>query len=251
MNTTQELCGLFGKIPQQADFITHHLPESFTEYWHKWLQSSISISQEQMGDNWLQKYLISPIWHFAIMPDIAHTNAIVGAVIPSVDEIGRYFPLTIAHTGSHNIWSAYLYGDEWYNTVEKIALMPLADETTYSQLIGELESLPLPETRSIPRYMSQYSAHTFKGNQSVKQQPDQSKNDLALSLLPQAYQQRYGNHSLWWTKGSETINACLCISTNLPDPGQFAAMLDGNWQKWGWTEEMVIDDNATPNKQPA
>ncbi|MGH1485288.1 MAG: type VI secretion system-associated protein TagF [Cellvibrionaceae bacterium] len=241
MSTEQELCGLFGKIPQQSDFVSHHLPESFIEYWHKWLQSSMSISHEQLGEDWLQRYIISPIWHFAIMPNVAHEKAILGVVIPSVDEVGRYFPLTIAHTGDHDIWSAYLHGDEWYNTAEKVALMTLADETTYSNLIGELESLPIPEFEALPAYTTQASMHVFKGNQLFSQ-TEKSKNDLVLSLLPKAYQQRFGNHSLWWTKGSETVDSCLAISTNLPDPGQFAAMLDGDWQKWGWSEEMIIDN---------
>lgn len=247
MSTTPELCGLFGKIPQQSDFVSHHLPESFTEYWHKWLQSSLSISQEQMGDDWLQTYLISPIWHFAIMPNIAHEQAIVGVVIPSVDEVGRYFPLTIAHVGEYNIWSAYLYGQQWYSDIEKVALMPLVDDTTYSQVITGLESLALPEITPLPNYVTESAVNSFKGNQLIYQQPGQSSNDLALSLLPKAYQQRYGNHSLWWTKGSETIKGCLCISSNLPDPGQFAAMLDGNWQQWGWAEERVIEEDHGAN----
>jgi type VI secretion system protein ImpM len=245
MNTKQELCGIFGKIPQQSDFISHHLPETFTDYWHKWLQSCMSISQEQMGEDWLQKYIVSPIWHFAIMPGIAHEQAIVGVVIPSVDEIGRYFPLTIAHTGDYDIWSAYLYGDEWYNTIEKVALLTLADNTTYSQLIGALETQSLPEHAQLPSYSTQSSVQTYKGNQLFFKTAEQSKDELALSLLPKIYQHRYGNHSLWWTNGSESFNACLAVSTNLPDPGQFAAMLDGNWQHWGWSQEMIIDKNKT------
>jgi type VI secretion system protein ImpM len=243
MNTTQELCGLFGKIPHQSDFVTHHLPVSFTEHWHHWLQSSISISREQLEEEWLERYMISPVWYFSMMPGIAHEKSVAGVVIPSVDEIGRHFPLTIAHTGEHDCWAAYLYGEEWYNAIEQIALLALADDVTYTRLIGELEALETPEFSALPNYTTQSAMHAFKSGQVISQSPQQTKQDLALSLLPQAYKQRYGQHSLWWTKGSSTVNPCLAISSNLPDPGQFAAMLDGNWQRWGWTEESIHDNN--------
>ncbi len=242
MNAKQELCGLFGKIPQQSDFVNHHLPESFIEHWHHWLQSSLSISREQLGEQWLERYIISPVWHFAIMPNIAYEKSILGVLIPCVDEVGRYFPLTIAHTGNHDCWSAYLYGQQWYDDIEKVALMSLADDTSYSTIIGELESLATPELEPLPSYTTKSSGHAFKGNQIVTQTPEQARNDLALSLLPKTIQKQYGNHSLWWTKGSETIDGCLAISSNLPDPGQFAAMLDGDWRKWGWAEEVIIDN---------
>lgn len=242
MSTQQESCGLFGKIPQQSDFVTHHLPESFIEHWHHWLQSCISISQEQLHDEWLEKYMVSPVWHFALMPNIAHEKSVVGIMIPSVDQVGRYFPSIVAHTGDHDIWSAYLNGGTWYQAAEKIALMSLADDATYSQLIGELESLAPPEFEALPNYVTQASMNAFKSNQIVQQDAEQSPEALALSLIPKAIQHRYGKHSLWWTKGSERVDPCFAISTDLPDPGQYASMLDGDWQQWGWNEEIIADD---------
>lgn len=243
MNNEQTLCGAFGKIPQQSDFISHHLPDDFTDYWHRWLQSSLSISREQLGEQWLNAYLVSPIWHFAIMPGVVGEKAVIGVIIPSVDEVGRYFPLTIAHTGEHQVWSAYLNGKTWYGSIEKIALYALGDNATYSQLIGELESLELPEIPVMPTYVTQSSINAFNQNQIIQQDPDQSSSDLALSLLHNAYHHKLGQHSLWWTNGSSTIKPCLAISSHLPDPGQYAAMLDGNWQQWGWSQEAIIDDH--------
>lgn len=242
MNTQQESCGLFGKIPQQSDFVNHHLPEAFVEHWHHWIQSCVSISQEQLSDDWLDRYMTSPIWHFAIMPGIAHEKSITGIVIPSVDEVGRYFPLTIAHTGEHDIWGAYLNGDEWYQKAEKVALLPLAENISYSHIVGELENLSVPEIAPLPRYETQSAMHAFKGNQIVEQKA-LDKHQLTESLVNNAYRQLYGNHSLWWTKGSNLIEPCLAISAGLPDPGQFAAMLDGQWQQWGWSQEQVQTDN--------
>jgi len=245
MSTQQESCGLFGKIPQQPDFVTLHLPEPFIEHWHHWLQSCLSISQEQLHDDWLEKYIVSPIWHFALMPNVVHEKSVVGIMIPSVDQVGRYFPSIIAHTGNHDIWSAYLNGSTWYQDAERIALMSLADTTTYSQLIGELESLAPPEFKALPSYTTQASMNAFKSNQIIKQTDEQTSEELAISLIPKAIQHRYGKHSLWWTKGSERVDPCFAISTDLPDPGQYASMLDGDWQQWGWNEEIIADDKES------
>ncbi|MBX2809963.1 MAG: type VI secretion system-associated protein TagF [Cellvibrionaceae bacterium] len=242
MSADQKRCGLFGKAPQKSDFICHNLPESFTEYWHAWLQSSLSISQEQLGGQWLGHYLISPIWHFAIMPSIAYKQAVVGVMIPSVDEVGRYFPITIAHMGNYNVWSAYLQGEYWYKDIEKVALMTLADEVTYNTLIAELEALPIPELDPLPDYQTVSAPHAYKGNQHFEQTKGMTNSDLAVSLLPKLYDQQLGRHSLWWTKGSETVPSCLAVSNNIPDPGQFAAMLDGQWLHWGWVEEHIKEN---------
>lgn len=239
----QELCGIFGKVPQQSDFVSHHLPESFTEYWHEWLQASMSISREQLGEPWLEQYIVSPVWYFALMPNIAHAQSVVGVVIPSVDEIGRYFPLTLAHIGDHDVWSAYLNGGDWYSEVEQVALMALADEVSYSELVGALENLSLPAFGALPEYQAEAPNQALPGNSVIKTNPETSPSDFALSLLPKAHTQRYGAHSLWWTRGSESFEPAFAINTKLPDPGQFASFLNGEWQTWGWLQESPVEDN--------
>ncbi len=245
MSDHSETCGLFGKTPQHADFISHFLPDDMTEYWHTWLQSSLSVSREQLGDQWMDYYLTSPVWRFAIMPNIVTPQALVGVMIPSVDEIGRYFPLTIAHLGAHQPWAAYLHGSEWFQAAEDTALIALEENTTYMQLIGQFEALEKPEFEAMPDYQTNTPAHTFNHNQVIEKPSDTSAEALALGLLNKAYTRMMGNHSLWWTEGSEHVDACLLASANLPDPGQFAAMLDGDWQQWGWSQEMIIDEPAT------
>jgi len=248
MNKNSDTCGLFGKTPQQADFVSHYLPDEFTEYWHNWLQSSISVSREQLGESWLDYYLTSPVWRYAIMPNAITSQAITGVFVPSVDEVGRYFPLTIAHIGPQQPWSAYLHGNDWYNTLQDAALCALDENTSYSQLIGHFEALRAPEFPQMPDYKTQSATHTFAHNQVVIKPTDKTSTELALSLLTNAYTRLLGNYSLWWTEGSEYVEPCLVLSANLPDPGQFSAMLDGNWQQWGWAEETVISHDHQPEQ---
>ncbi|MGH1470065.1 MAG: type VI secretion system-associated protein TagF [Cellvibrionaceae bacterium] len=240
MTTNADTCGLFGKLPQQADFVSHFLPDSFTDHWHAWLQSSIGVSREQLGENWLDLYLTSPVWRFAIMPNIVTSEAIVGVIIPSVDEVGRYFPLTIAHLGKHQPWSAYLHGQSWYDDIEKIAVSALDDNMTYSHFMGSQESLPPPNFLPFPNYKTTAVGHSPNRAIAIKKPEDNTENELTNSLLNNLTSTILGQHSLWWTNGSDHVDPCLLMSSNLPDAGQFSAMLDGDWQKWGWAEEVVI-----------
>ena len=253
MSINNEHCGLFGKLPQQADFVSHHLHEDFTEYWHSWLQSSMSISREQLGEDWLNYYLTSPIWHFAMSPGICYTHAVTGVIIPSMDEVGRYFPLTLAHAGNHLVWDAYLNGQDWYDAVEKTLISALDENTAYTKLVDSLESLETPDFQGLPEYQTQTSLTGFDKSYMIPASDDLDRADMLTGLLDKTYTRLLGNYSLWWTKGSEYVEPCLLVSSNLPAAGQFAAMFDGDWQQWGWSLEQVItsDTNESPDMEMA
>ena len=88
--------GIFGKIPAHGDFIERQLPRSFLTPWDEWLQRGIASSKELLGNQWLEIYLTSPIWHFCASPGVIDEKAWAGILMPSVDSVGRYFPLTVA-----------------------------------------------------------------------------------------------------------------------------------------------------------
>jgi serine/threonine protein phosphatase PrpC len=43
---------------------------------------------------------------------------------------------------------------------------------------------------------------------------------------------------IWWTEGSENVEPSCLVSKGLPQPGLFAAMMDGAWSHRGWS---VVD----------
>lgn len=242
MNEQRELCGLFGKLPQQADFVSRHLAEDFTGYWHSWLQACLSVSREQLGEDWLDLYLTSPVWRFAIGAGVCSNQAVLGVMIPSVDEVGRYFPLILAHPGPHRPWAAYLGGAGWYAATEAVALSALEETTGYAALVDAVEALPEPPPPSLPLYKS-VAAPTGAARGCAVATPDGGAPEQAvLGLTEKAWRRLLGPHSLWWTRGSEHVEPCLLISAGLPEAGQFAAMFDGDWQRWGWAVEQVVKD---------
>lgn len=237
-----DTCGLFGKLPQQGDFISHFLPAAFTDVWHAWLQGCLGVSKEQLGDTWLDFYLTSPVWRFSLMPTITHPQSVAGIMIPSVDEVGRYFPLTLVQIYNHTPWSAYLHGDAWFSQLESAALLALEEHTSYSNFIGNFEMLPSLQLPEFSNFETLHAQHSYAENFVVETPPGNSDQQLPLNLLHKAYQRIYGAYGIWWTQGSEHIAPTLLVNSGLPDAGQFAAMLDGNWQQWGWNLESILEN---------
>jgi type VI secretion system protein ImpM len=88
--------GLFGKLPARGDFVRIGLPVHFVEPWDAWLQEVIAASRARMGESWLPAYLESPVWRFVLPAGMCGPGTVIGVVMPSVDRVGRYFPLTLA-----------------------------------------------------------------------------------------------------------------------------------------------------------
>ena len=97
------VAGWYGKLPSMGDFASRRLPADFVEIWDEWLASGLAAWRDT-DDRWLQAYLASPPWCFVLGPRLLGARrglpvagpSWAGVLMPSVDRVGRYFPLTIA-----------------------------------------------------------------------------------------------------------------------------------------------------------
>jgi len=89
------LPGWFGKLPGMGDFAHRRLPESFLSEWDHWLQRGLARLKDRHTD-WMAHYLQAPVWCFALGAGVAGEGAWIGVMMPSVDGVGRYFPITLA-----------------------------------------------------------------------------------------------------------------------------------------------------------
>jgi type VI secretion system protein ImpM len=118
--------GFYGKVPALGDFVSRRLPRSFIDPWDAWLQSALLASRETLAENWLSVFLVSPIWRFALSPGLCGPSAWVGVMMPSVDRVGRYFPLTLAQGIDEQYLSAVFSADaDWFAQLENLALTVL------------------------------------------------------------------------------------------------------------------------------
>lgn len=96
MRDREAAVGLFGKLPARGDFVRLGLPGVFVAAWDAWLSAVLPASQSRLGAAWLPAWLEAPVWRFALAPGLCGPGAVLGVMMPSVDRVGRYFPLTLA-----------------------------------------------------------------------------------------------------------------------------------------------------------
>lgn len=233
------VAGFFGKLPIRGDFITRYLPRSFLDPWDAWLQQAIAHSRQQLRERWLDCYLTSPIWRFALSPGACGPAAFVGALIPSMDRVGRYYPLVIAAplAGSPQLLALLENGQDWFRTAEQTALRALEEEWELEEFATRVAQLGLPQappemdTPAVP----DTSCTAWYCPLVDDPQAPESWPNLAEHLLRQGFPQ----YSLWWSQGSEQIAPCLLICRGLPPAGGFAALLAGDWTQHGWGERIL------------
>lgn len=134
--------GAFGKIPSLGDFFRNDLPRSFIEPWDTWLQAGISSAHSLLGEDWDSRYLTAPIWRFSLPANQSGPNAISGVLVPSVDRVGRHFPLTLAApTETDSSVSHHFANTAVFEQLEDLALEALDDSMTLNKLQAKLAEL--------------------------------------------------------------------------------------------------------------
>jgi len=93
------LAGWFGKIPALGDFVVRRLPPHFIEAWDHWLSTEIHETRHALGPDWPSSFVNAPTWCFALTPGVLDASCWYGVLTPSVDRVGRHFPLTFAAGG--------------------------------------------------------------------------------------------------------------------------------------------------------
>lgn len=222
--------GFFGKLPSHGDFIERGLPGAMLEALDAWLQQAVAVSREQLAESWLDIYLTSPLWRFALTPGCLDANHWLGLLTPSVDSVGRYFPLVIAApmpVGSASV-ATLLAADHWFAALEDMALAGLQEPLTAEALNQRLDSLPA--LGSDCRTTARAGLQVPLSGDPVGARELTRLLDWSCAAAPTA-------SSIWHTSGSERIQPCLVMARGMPDSAGFAAMLDGQWQQWGWGGE--------------
>ena len=248
--------GFFGKLPSHGDFVRRRVADDFVAGWDSWLQQCLAQSRETLGDAWLDTYLTSPVWRFALAPAVCGAAAVAGILVPSVDRVGRYFPLTLVWPTPPNLSTleiALRYRDG-FEHAERLLLDTLAAEQfefgdfdrSVMELAGHFDQPGDPKTLRLtaasaarlagaparPRYVPLHNAAALEAP--------------SLQLYGQ-FLDANGATAFWWTDGSAAVAPSWLMTHGLPDSLQYSAMLDGAWSEAGWEvgeaeADAVIDD---------
>lgn len=229
---TESPTGFFGKLVSHGDFVSRRLPESFMQVWDSWLQHGLLASREALGATWLETYLTSPIWRFALNAGVAGEPAWAGVLMPSVDRVGRHFPLTIAACANGQIAMLEWLENEkpWFDTLEALALSSLEADF-------RLEDFDLSLQKILGLPFQTVGKNNANGDQAAWCFSIENLDALSANIAPIVQDIAHASlaaHSLWWTEGSPHVSPSVLVCRGLPSAVQFSAMLSGYWSEAGW-----------------
>ena len=229
--------GIYGKIPAHGDFVSRRLNSDFIRYWDEWLQRSVAVSQEQLGGQWLDLYLVSPIWRFVLSPGVVNESGWAGILLPSVDSVGRYFPLTIAMpVKTPSLLDLFVKGADWFQQIEESALAALHGNLTIDQLNDKVLAVSCEINSAYTISLQSLNSMSGVGGplQMDMQSPEQCPSSVFSLMLEHMARQQYRSYSAWWSQGSQNIGPSFNITSNLPEASMFASFLDGDWHQRAW-----------------
>jgi type VI secretion system protein ImpM len=211
--------GAFGKIPALGDFFRLNVSQAFVAAWDPWMQQAMVTARARLAAAWQDRYMSAPIWRFSLARGLAGPEPVIGVVMPSVDRVGRLFPLTLVGPAPADAALRTLVLQETLlSALELLALDALDDAMTRDELerrLGALTVEPrLPDSRS----------RRIDGGVALASAD-------AAALLPDLIWSVGGNPKSVFTATVEG-NARMLAGRGLPDTGDATALFDINAPLW-------------------
>jgi type VI secretion system protein ImpM len=236
--------GFFGKLPTHGDFLRRRVADDFVAAWDPWLQECIADSRRVLGEQWLSIYLTSPVWRFALGPHVCGAAPVAGLLVPSVDRVGRYFPLTLVWPTPIELSTleVAIHFQQGFERAERLLLDTLAlEHFEFSDFDRSVMGLADNLSRANPQHglrMTKQSATAVVLSKArpwcIPLQEVAALQAPALQLFGCQLDAHSDTGGLWWTDGSAVVAPSWLLTRGLPDAGSYSAMLDGDWAAAGW-----------------
>jgi type VI secretion system protein ImpM len=136
-----------GKLPSTGDFIGRRMESEFLDKWDEWLSESLSNLQQR--PDWLEQYLQCPAWRFLLLPGVMDERTWCGVLMPSVDRVGRYYPLTLTLALATNEGRGVPRAQRlftWLASLEEVAYSAVNEEWSADTLENRLLHMGAPES---------------------------------------------------------------------------------------------------------
>jgi type VI secretion system protein ImpM len=217
-------CSLFGKLPARRDFVAIGASREFLDPWERWLQSAIASSRSDLGKNWQSAFLTAPIWRFWLGSDICG-RTVIGALMSSLDGVGRYFPLTLFACADDNAAippPEFDSQDGWFEEAEQLLLSALDHGATFETITAGVEKhrAPFQESRITPAPRTDMIRTEGRGF-----------GETFGSVRTLDHHNIYAGSTFWWTIGGYAFPPVVLYAKRMPDPYVFSAMLTGEFAR--------------------
>ena len=221
--------GLYGKLPSKRDFIALSASREFLVVWEAWLQGGVSASSLRLGNNWRPAFLKAPIWRFWLGAELCG-ETVIGAFMPSLDGVGRYFPLTIfVRSGAATPLAPPEFEPQtaWFSAAEGFLLSTLEPNVTFESTVSALDRLAVP-AEGVPPFARRSALALSDGSVLVQAKTD-GFTDVFASARMADHAAAYAGSSFWWTVGGDDFPAVALTKRRMPDPFVFTGMMTGDF----------------------
>jgi type VI secretion system protein ImpM len=213
--------GWYGKVPGTGDFVTRRLPGAFRERWDAWLAEVMAASREQVGARWPDAFQSMPAWRFVLKAGVVSTQAWAGVTVPSVDSVGRLFPLTVASElppEDIDAEATLLSAGRWFQHIEAAALSALEPGTDPAAVDSAILQRP---------FHTSWLQFPLAGEATI---PAHAPLPRQVWTVPGVSEPA----AAWLADDAESVGRCLLLTATLPSAAQYCAMVDGRWAERGW-----------------
>jgi type VI secretion system protein ImpM len=238
--------GFFGKLPCKGDFLQRRITADFLDVWDPWLQRCVHASREALQESWLSAYLTSPVWRFVLSSAVCGSGAYAGVLAPSVDRVGRYFPLTLVSQIDIDVppLEFAAASGSWFESLEALVAVALDESTVdleaFDAQVAALSPPPVSQRLKVAEEVFKLLEHSrFPAQGAAWRVPLGTADGLQAAVNALAYRDLAAQLrplSIWWSDGSAAAAASWLNLRGLPDPAVFGAMLDGQWTRDGWQD---------------
>lgn len=228
MTADEAPIGFFGKLPSHGDFVRRALPSELISLWDPWLQAGLAESRQVLGEIWLERYLSGPIWRFGLSAGVCGDAPWLGAMMPSVDRVGRYFPLTVATRmpADQGLFATAAGAGPWLGELEQVMLRALEEDGLTADDLAEQLAGITPLAGGTPGPPGEDPCPVEPSAPIAVPLGDAAKLQEATEALMEAMTRRcLGPFSVWWSAGSAYVAPTARVYAGLPAKGQFWTLL--------------------------
>ena len=221
--------GWYGKISTLGDFAQRRLPAEFVQSSDAWLSRAMVASRQQLGHRWLDGYLTAPLMRFAWAPGVADAHWWFGVLMPSCDNVGRYFPLLIAKARTRPPLDriALDHLELWLDHLARAATHTLGERATLEAFEQALSDAPPWPAAGALANLSTVAPPAAAGGASYAFGHRVSIGQWLHTLALDEMHKRLRGCTIWWRQGDATRDTEAEVVQGLPEPAAFAQMLLG------------------------
>ena len=248
--------GFYGKLPSHGDFLRRRVSDAFLDAWDAWLRECLNASRTALGARWLDVYLTSPAWRFVCAAGACGPSAVIGLAAPSVDNVGRYFPLTlVAELPPDVSLVSAAAASRFFEAAEGLVIETLATERVdferYDRGVLSLDQQLAAVTRPPELVLDTSATAVLTDSPQAWQIPLAAASGVGSAfaqLLSLHLEAKYRPLVMWWTDGSGVVEPTCLILKGLPSPELYVSLLEGSWSahRWRSVPARVSDDLTLP-----